>query len=157
MDWTALLKTIGLCLISIIIEAASASKEGKKWFENLKQPKYYLPFSVWYLVGGLYYIICGVIAYRVFHASTSIFPFPVILLALMMLVNGLTNFILFKFQSLKMFYWALYPFTLLLVGLMVTLFQNDKISFGLAGIYLLWLAYDLYYFRTLWQTNRNLN
>ncbi len=34
MDWPALLKTICLCLISIIIEAFSASKAGKKWFEN---------------------------------------------------------------------------------------------------------------------------
>jgi len=155
MDWTALLKTIGLCLIAVIIEAASSSKDGKKWFEHLRQPKYYLPFSVWYLVGGLYYIICGVIAYRVFHVSTSVFSLPIILLALMMLVNGLTNFILLKFQSLKMFCWALYPFTLLLIGLMVTLFQNDKVSFGLAGIYLLWLLYDLYYFRILWRTNEN--
>ena len=42
MDWTALFKTIGLCLISILIEAASATKDGKKWFENLKQPS--LPY-----------------------------------------------------------------------------------------------------------------
>ena len=110
MDWTALFKTIGLCLISIVIEAASATKDGKQWFENLKQPPGSFPFSVWYLVGGLYYLICGVIAYRIFHTSETVFSLPIILLALMMLTNGLTNFVLFKLQSLKMFYWALYPF-----------------------------------------------
>jgi tryptophan-rich sensory protein len=154
MDWIALLKTIGLCLISIVIEAASTTKGGKQWFENLKQPPASFPFSVWYLVGGLYYIICGVIAYRTFHASTVTFSFPIILLALMMLINGLTNFLLFKAQSLKMFYWSLYPFLLLLAGLMAALFQNDKISFAFAGIYFLWLCYDLYYFRTLWKINQ---
>ena len=153
MDWTALFKTIGLCLISIVIEAASATKDGKKWFENLKQPSISFPFSVWYLVGGLYYIICGVIAYRTFHTSETVFSLPIILLALMMLTNGLTNFVLFKLQSLKMFYWALYPFLLLFISLMVLLFPNDKVSFWIASLYLLWLCYDLYYFRALWKAN----
>jgi len=47
MDWIALLKIVGICLISIIIEAVSATKEGKNWFENLKQPKYSFSFSFW--------------------------------------------------------------------------------------------------------------
>ena len=157
MDWIALFKTIGLCLISILIEGASATKAGKTWFENLKQPQVSLPFSVWYLVGGLYYIICGVIAYRTFHASDNVFSLPIILLTLMMLLNGFTNFILFKLQSLKLFYWVLYPFTLLFMSLMVVLLPRDKISFWLAGVYLLWLCYDLYYFRTLWKTNEHEN
>jgi tryptophan-rich sensory protein len=155
MDWNALFKTIGLCLISIVIEAASATKDGKQWFENLKQPPSSFPFSVWYLVGGLYYLICGVIAYRTFHTSETVFSLPITLLALMMLTNGLTNFILFKLQSLKMFYWALYPFLLLFISLMVLIFPNDKVSFWFASLYLLWLCYDLYYFRALWKANEH--
>jgi translocator protein len=157
MDWIALLKTIGLCLISIVIEGASATKDGKTWFEKLKQPQYSFPFSVWYLVGGLYYLICGVIAYRIFHASSTVFSLPVISLAMMMLVNGLTNFVLFKLKSLKLFYWSLYLFILLLISLMFTLFPDDNISFWLASLYLLWLCYDLYYFRTLWKLNEHEN
>jgi tryptophan-rich sensory protein len=157
MDRIALLKTIALCLLSIVIEAASSTKEGKLWFENLKQPQSSLPFSVWYLVGGLYYLICGVVAYRQFHTSNTIFSLPIILLALIMLANGLTNFVLFKLKSLKMFYGVLYLFILLLISLMVTLFQNDNLSFGLAGLYLLWLCYDLYYFRILWKINEHEN
>lgn len=155
MDWTALFKTLGLCIISIVIEAVSATKDGKSWFESLKQPRVSFPFSVWYLVGGLYYIICGVIAYRTFHTSETIFSLPIILLALIMLTNGLTNFVLFKLQSLKLFYWVLYPFLLLFISLMVVLFPNDRISFGLAGLYLLWLFYDLFYFRALWRANES--
>ena len=157
MDWIALLKTVALGLISIVIEGASATKDGKTWFENLKQPRYSFPFSVWYLVGGLYYLICGVIAYRIFHTSSTVFSLPIVLLALMMLVNGLTNFVLFKLKSPRMFYWSLYPFLLLLIGLMVIRFPDDKISFWLASLYLLWLCYDLYYFRTLWKINEQVN
>jgi hypothetical protein len=31
----------------------------------------------------------------------------------------------------------------------------DLISVGLATIYLLWLGYDIYYFRMLWKVNRD--
>jgi tryptophan-rich sensory protein len=153
MDWIALLKTFGLCLISIIIEAITATKDGKKWFENLRQPKYSFSFSFWYVIGGLYYVICGIIAYRQFHSSTDMFTLPIILLTLIMIINGLTNFILFKFRSLKMFYLVLYPFIALFSGLIIALFQTDKISAGLAAIYLAWLVYDLYYFLNLWRLN----
>ena len=153
MDWTALLKTVGLCLISIIIEILSYSKEGKTWFEKLRQPKYSFPFSIWFVVGGLYYIICGIIAYRQFNSSTEIFTLPIILLTLMMVINGLSNFLLFKYHSLKWFAWVSVPFTFLLIGLILILFQTDKTSAGLAGIYLLWLVYDFYYFLELSKLN----
>lgn len=155
MDWTALLKTVALCLISVIIEAVSATKNGKKWFENLRQPKFSFPFSLWYVVGGLYYIICGIIAYRQFSTSTETFTLPIILLTLIMVINGLTNFILFKFRSLKMFYLVLYPFIALFIVLIIVLFRTDKLSVILAGIYLAWLVYDLYYFLNLWKLNKN--
>ena len=154
MDWPALYKTIGLCLISIIIEAISANKEGKKWFESLKQPKYSFSLVFWYVIGGLYYLICGVIAYRLFHQGADIFALPVILLTLIMIFNGLGNFILFKFRSLKMFYLVIYPFALLLAVLVAVLYQTDKFSAGLACVYLIWLIYDLYYLRNLWKLNR---
>lgn len=153
MDWIALFKTIGLCLISILLETVSATQAGKAWFEQLRQPKYSFAFSFWYLIGGLYYLLCGVIAYRQFHDSADTFTLPTALLMLIMVCNGLTNFILFKFRSLQVFYWVLYPFAALFVALMAVLFPIDRLSVALAGLYLLWLLYDLYYFRNLWRLN----
>lgn len=74
-----------------------------------------------------------------------------------MLINGFTNFILFKLQSLKMFYLVLYPFILLFMSLMIVLFPNDKLSFWLASLYLVWLGYDLFYFQALWKMNEHEN
>ena len=73
MDWTALLKTIGLCLVSIVIEALSATKKGKSWFDQLKRPKYSFSLSIWYFVGATYYVIFGIIAYRQFSSNLNIF------------------------------------------------------------------------------------
>jgi len=148
-----LLETILLCLISIVIEAVSTTKDGKQWFENLKQPKYSLPFSFWYVVGGLYYIICGIIAYRQFAASNIIFSLPIIILAVIMIINGLTNLLLFRFRSLETFYWVIYPFMALLISLIAILLKRDVFSAWLAFIYLAWLMYDLYYLYNLWKLN----
>jgi tryptophan-rich sensory protein len=153
MDRTALIKTITLCLLAIIIEAVSATKDGKKWFVELKQPKYSFSLSFWYIIGGLYYFVFGIIAYRLFHATPEIITLPVILLILILLINGFSNFILFKFHSLKTFYLVLHPFALMVIGLFITLLGIDKFSAILASIYLIWLGYDIYYFYTLWKLN----
>jgi tryptophan-rich sensory protein len=153
MDWTVLLKTIGLCLISVLIEAISATKSGRLWFDQLKRPKYSFSLRIWYFVGAAYYIIFGVIAYRQFSRDEIIFTIPTILLTLVMVLNGLGNFIVFKYRSLKWFYLVIYPFGLLLLSLIVVLIPIDKLSAVLASIYFLWLIYDLYYGYNIWKLN----
>ena len=155
MDWIALGKSLGLCLIAVVIEAVSATAEGRRWFESLNQPKRSLPFALWYWVGGIYYLICGTIAYRQFHDSVSAITLPIILLALLMVCNGLSNFLLFKARSLPLFHMALYPFGILLVTLIISLYTDDRLSAALGSVYLIWLFYDVYYFASLQRLNKN--
>lgn len=158
MDWTALLKTVGLCLISIIIEAVSVTKDGKKWFETLKQPRFALPFPVWYFIGGLYYIICGTIAYRLFqNTQSSHFNLTLLLLILMMLGNALPNFFLFKQKSLRKFYLSGIPFAIFLAALYFQLLRVDIVSSWVLFPYFIWLIYDFYYFHNLLKLNRDNN
>ena len=153
MEWISLLKAIALCLVSIFIEALSATKTGRLWFEQLKRPKYSFPMRIWYIVGAVYYIIFGIITYRQFSASSNIFSVPIVLLVLVMLINGISNFIIFKYHSIKWFYFIVYPFGLLLLALIIVLAPADKLSAALAFIYFLWLIYDLYYGYNLWKLN----
>jgi|SRR5688572_4441475 len=154
MIWIALLKTIGLCLVSIIIEAISATKEGIKWFGNLKRPKYSFPMKMWYVVGGIYYLIFGIATYRQFAIGKSFFSTPILLLTFVMIVNGLSNFVLFKYRSLKWFYWIIYPFIFVLLTLIIVLWKDDKTSASLVFLYFLWLFYDLYYGYYIWVLNK---
>ena len=154
MDWTALIKTIGLCLISILIEAISATKKGTQWFGQLKRPRYSFSLRIWYFVGAAYYIIFGIVAYRQFSGNSYMLSTSIILLALVMILNGLGNFIIFKYRSLKWFYLVIYPYAFLLLALIIVLFPTDKLSAGLASIYFLWLIYDLYYGYNMWKLNR---
>ena len=153
MIWSALIKTIGLCFISIIIEAISATKEGRTWFETLKRPQYSFSFRVWYVVGAIYYVIFGIVAYRQFSIGKSFFSLSVILLIAVMVLNGLGNFIIFKYRSLKWFYLVIYPFALILLTLIIILWKDDMISASLAFLYFLWLFYDLYYGYNMWKLN----
>ena len=157
MDWNSLIKTLILCFISIIIEAISATKEGKQWFEQLKRPKYSFSLPVWYIVGGIYYIIFGIVAYRLFSVNTNLFSLPIILLTLILLLNGFGNFIVFKYKSLKWFYLIIYPYAILLSWFIILLIDIDKLSAALATIYLLWLIYDLYYGYNIWKLNDKTN
>jgi tryptophan-rich sensory protein len=153
MNWLALLKTVSLCLISILIESVSATKQAKLWFDRLKRPKYSFSLRVWYFVGAAYYIIFGIIAYRQFSRNTKILSPEIILLALVMILNGLGNFIIFKYRSLKWFYLGIYPFAVLLISLVIVLAPSDRLSAILASAYLVWLIYDLYYGYNLWKIN----
>jgi tryptophan-rich sensory protein len=153
MDYTALFKALAICLASILFEAAGTTRDGKVWFESLKKPPYSLPFKIWYIVGGLYYIICGTIAYRLF-ANSSDLSAEIILLAIMMLLNGAGNFLLFRLRSLKAFHLCMYPFTLLTLTLYILLLRKDTVSSWILLLYLIWLIYDFYYLYALWKTNK---
>lgn len=155
MDLSALIKAIAVCLISITIEAVSATKEGKQWFESLKRPKYSFSFRVWYIVGAAYYILFGIITYRQFAMGKTFFSLPIVLLLLVMLINGLSNFVVFKFRSIKWFYLIIYPFAFLLLTLIIVLYPIDMISTVLAFLYFIWLFFDLYYGYNMWKLNEN--
>lgn len=155
MIWSALFKAVGLCLVSIVIEAISATKDGKKWFDNLKRPKYSFSLSMWYIVGSLYYIIFGIVAYRQFAKEKDFYSTSIILLTAVMIINGLSNFVIFKYRSIKWFYLIIYPFAVILLALIAVLWKDDKISAGLASLYFLWLFYDLYYTYNMWKLNKS--
>lgn len=149
----ALIKTVGLCVVSILIEGISYSKEGKAWFENLKRPKYTFPFKFWYIVGSIYYLLFGIIAYRQFESGKGIFSPSIIILMMIMVINGLSNFIAFKYRSIKWFYLIIYPFGILLLWLIFILWKEDLTSALLASIYFIWLIYDLYFGYNVWKMN----
>ncbi|MDQ3021969.1 MAG: tryptophan-rich sensory protein [Bacteroidota bacterium] len=156
MNYSVLVQTLLFCLIFIVIEAFTVSKKGKQWFQSLKQPRFALPFSVWYFIGGLYYLICGTIAYRLFqNKESSYFSLTLCLLILMMIGNALPNLFLFKQQSLKKFYWSGIPFSIILAALYFQLLRVDTFSSWVLFPYFLWLFYDFYYFHSLIKLNND--
>ena len=154
MDWSALIKTLTLCTISIIIEAVSATKSGRQWFESLQQPRFSPFLKAWYFVGAVYYILFAIVGYRQFTTGATFTSISIILLAAIMVINGMSNFIIFKYHSLKWFYLVLYPFAVLLFSLIVVLWRDkDYISVALSSLYFAWLFFDLYWAYNLWKLN----
>ena len=156
MNYWILFQTFLFCLVFIIIEAFTASKKGMEWFATLKQPRFALPFQVWYLIGGVYYLICGTIAYRLFlNKDSSHFKLTLLLLILMMLGNALPNFFLLKQKSLRKFYLSGIPFAITLAALYFQLLRVDVFSSWVLLPYFIWLIYDFYYFHNLMKLNND--
>ena len=114
-----------------------------------------LSLRSWYVVGAAYYILFGIIAYRQFAKGKNFLSISIILVILAMLINGLSNFILFKFRSIKWFYFIIYPFSFLLLVLIIVLSSIDMVSTILASLYFIWLFFDLYYGHNMWKLNHN--
>jgi tryptophan-rich sensory protein len=154
IDVQAVGYSVLICLISIIFEGAFATKGGKTWFEELRQPKYSFDFKVWYVVGGIYYILFGIITYRLLdNWDNNLSVVSLIFLVMIMLLNGASNLFLFKLRSLKGFFYSLIWFTLLCIILFIFMLFIDVLSVILISIYLIWLVYDLIYFYYLWTMN----
>lgn len=154
MDWSALVKTLILCAISIIIETISATRVSRQWFEKLRQPKFSPSMKAWYFIGAIYYILFSIVGYRQFATGAMFSSTSIILLAIMMVINGVSNFVIFKYHSLKWFYLVIYPFAMLLSSLIVVLWRNsDYISVALSSLYFAWLFFDLYWAYNLWKLN----
>lgn len=152
MDGRALLVALALCLVAAAVEGLTASGSGRRWFARLQQPAGALPLSLWYVVGGLYHLLFGIVAYRVLSRPSAPL-WVVVLLAAAMLANSLANGPLLRYRSLTWLARTLVPFLALIV-LLVVLLEVDTVSAALLAIYAAWLGYDLYYFRALGKLNR---
>lgn len=155
MDIPALLFTLLLCLASVALEILILSPAGKKWFESLVQPRGSLSLTAWYVAGGIYYVLFGIICYRQVKLHGSLLHPQLFLIVLLLLLNGLGNLFLFRHRSLPRFFFFLIIFLALQSWLCVLLYPQDPLAFGLALAYLGWLIYDLYYFGRLWKQNKN--
>ncbi len=81
-------------------------------------------------------LIFGILAYRQFSLGKSFASLSIILLVAVMVLNGLGNFVIFKYRSIKWFYLVIYPFALILLTLIVILWKDDMVSlqFGRAAL-----------------------
>ncbi|HYJ85001.1 MAG TPA: tryptophan-rich sensory protein [Pyrinomonadaceae bacterium] len=155
----AILVSLGVCVISAILEGVFAGRNVKQYFARLRHPSYALPLWGWYVIGGFYYVIFGVVLYRILRqeGNATARNIALALLLLMMSVNAFWNYVFFRVRNLFVSFFAFTPYLFFAVALFVFLLQFDRIAAWLILLYLLYLIYAASWGYRLWILNRSSN
>lgn len=154
---SAILISLGICVISAVLEGVFAGKNVKSFFAKLQFPSYSAPLWV-NIIGVVYYVICFFILYRIFRydGDASIKYVALTLLLVMMGVNAFWNYVFFRAQNLflSFFAFAVYPF--IAIALFICLLQFDEMAAWPIVPYFVYLIYAVRWGYGLWKLNPNL-
>ncbi|HBR69307.1 MAG TPA: hypothetical protein DEA55_08035 [Rhodospirillaceae bacterium] len=143
---SAILVSIAACIVAAALEGLCAGKNVKSFFTKLRFPPYSAPLWLWSIIGGLYYLIFCFVIYRLLRvASDSALGFIALtLISFMMVVNALTNYLIFRAQDLRLSFIVGAIFPVLDIALFICLVLLDKEAAWALIPYLLYLLYRIY-------------
>lgn len=149
-------------VLSVILCAAAAMLEGllaggsvKQRFAELRLPTLSPPLSIWVAIGVVYYVICFVILYRLLaHGLPA--PRASVALGLLlavMLLNAAWGYLFFRRRSVRGSFFALFPYSLLVLALAGILVWVDWMALVVLLPYLAYLGYALWWTHRLFRLN----
>jgi len=152
---SAILSSLGICVISAILEGILSGKDINSVFAKLKFPPYSAPLWIWYIIGVVYYAICSFILFRIFRRDDDALlkNFALALLLVMMGVNAFWNYVFFRLENLFLSFFAFAFYPLIAVSLFICLLQFDKTAGWAIVPYLFYLIYAIYWSYGLWKLN----
>lgn len=152
----ALLISLGICVIAAVLEGLCSGKGVKQYFAKLKLPRYSAPLWVWYIIGGLYYLVFFYVIYRLLRRNTGEFLTQVTLVFIlfMMALNALWNYVFFRAQNLLISFIVASLFPLLDVILLILLVQLDRAAAWALVPYLIYRVYGAWWGYGFWKANR---
>ena len=150
-----LLYSLSICGLGALLEGLFAGKGIKQRLNTLRLPSYAVPFWGWMVIGGLYYVICFSILYRLFllppaFARSAAF----VLIGAIMFINALWNYFFFRARNLFHAYLLGLPYAGIAVVLFVLLLlELDRIAAWFLLPYLLYLFYGNFWGYRIWKLN----
>jgi len=153
---SAILISIGVCAVAAALEGICAGKNVKAFFASLRFPPYSAPLWAWSIIGGLYYIIFCFVIYRLLRlgGDSALRRAALALIVFMMLINALTNYVIFRARNLRLSMLIGNAFPLMDATLFVCLLQLDRAAAWALTPYLLYRIYALWWGYGLWKMNR---
>lgn len=145
-----------ICVGAAVLEGKLAGRGVRARFAELRLPRYSPPLTVWFLIGGAYYIICFAILYRLLATDqvSRSHALAFILLLILMAVNAGWGFLFFRLKNLRASFLAFVPYGIVTLLLVVTLATTDRVSALLLAPYLAYLGYALWWAHGVWVLNR---
>jgi tryptophan-rich sensory protein len=151
----AILTSIVVCVLAAALEGACAGRNVKSFYAELRFPRYSAPLWVWGIIGGLYYLIFCFVLYRLLRlgSSSPLSGAALALILFMMLINALTNYVIFRARNLWLSFLIGNLFPLMDAALFVCLLQLDEAAAWSLIPYLLYRLYAVWWGYGLWKLN----
>lgn len=151
----ALLTSLCVCGAAAALEVVCAGNNVKSFFSSLRLPAYSAPLWVWSIIGLFYYLIFCFVLYRlfIFNNGSALRSAIIVLLVMMMTVNALTNYIIFRARNLRLSFIVGALFPVLDLTLFLMLIQIDSLAAWSLILYLLYRIYAVWWGYALWKQN----
>lgn len=148
---SAFLVAVGCCLLSLFIAGNSGSKADKEWFANLSHPDNSFLLRIMKILGVIIYLFFGFILYNLFVSGDII---PIAIMILIIQLNGLSPYLMYKTKNLKLLFFVMLIFPILVSALIFFLVQTNTILAIPVIVFLLWVVYDVSYYYRLMKLNK---
>jgi tryptophan-rich sensory protein len=151
----ALLTSLGVCGAAAALEGVCAGNNVKSFFSSLRLPAYSAPLWVWSIIGLFYYLIFCFVLYRLLtlNNSSGLRSATIVLVLVMMTVNALTNYIIFRARNLRLSFLVGALFPILDITLFLMLIQLESLAAWTLIPYLLYRIYAVWWGYALWKQN----
>jgi tryptophan-rich sensory protein len=147
--------SLAICALGAALEGLFAGGGIKQRLANLRIPSYSISFWGWMVIGGLYYVICFTILYRLFLlANTPARNAAFVLLGAIMFINALWNYFFFRTGNLFHAYLLGLPYNGIALSLfLLLLLRVDRVAAGCLLPYIIYLCYANIWGYRVWKLN----
>ncbi len=145
--------SLGVCALAAALEGVCAGQNVKSFFTKLRFPPYSAPLWVWAIIGILYYAIFCFVLYRLFRLEGVSMSSPMVLILLMMTLNALTNYVIFRARNLRLGFIVGVLFPIMDLTLFILLIRLDRLAADALVPYLLYRIYALWWGYGIWKLN----
>jgi tryptophan-rich sensory protein len=143
----AVITSIGVCIAAAALEAVCAGSKVKPFFAKRRFPPYSAPLWLWSIIGGLYYVTFGFALYRLLRldSGAALRSAALALIWFMMVVNALTNYIIFRAQDLRLSFIVGTIFPVMDGALLICLTRLEQAAAWWVTAYLLYRVYAVWW------------
>jgi benzodiazapine receptor len=144
------LRSVGPTLAAAVLGNAFVRGDDLKWFGDLRAPRMQIPLPASLVVGGLYYLSVGTVAYRsIVRGDRTTYRLALVVLA----GNEIWNYLFFGRRSTRAGFLGVLGFAVP-VGLLQAALRRDPVSSLVFAPYTAWVVgYDIPWAYRLWRLN----
>jgi translocator protein len=137
-----LLLAIAVCLAAASLEGLLAGRSVKQRFAQLRMPRFSPSLRAWIVIGIAYYLICGVVLYRLFLLPSELSrSIALVMLMAVMLINAFWNYLFFRRRNLLASNAVSLGYSVMSIVLLGILFTLDRTAAWWFVAYAVYLIY----------------